>query len=280
MSELICQSVCFGSVLHDVNLVVQRGRVTALIGPSGAGKTTLLSLLAGLEQPTRGSITRPNGRIGMVFQDSALWEHLTVQQHLSIVGASPQRIEQILQQMQIASLRDRLPGHMSGGERRRLAIARALAIDPAWLLLDEPMAHLDGPARQQLYAILRSAITSSTAGILIATHHAEEAMRLADNMAVMVEGRIVQQGAPHQVYGEPVNLTVARTLGPAGELRGRILRPHQIRFHVDAEGDATVRRCEFAGSHYHVLIECADTILSAVSTEPYEPGTRVTLDVA
>lgn len=277
MSELACHGVSFASILHEVELSVQSGRVTALVGPSGAGKTTLLSLLAGLVKPTTGKVTRPAGRLGVVFQDSALWDHLTARQHLSIVSASAQRVEEVLDQLGIAALRDRLPGQLSGGERRRLAIARALAVDPAWLLLDEPMAHLDGPGRQQLYDVLRDAIASTRAGVLIATHHADEAMRLADEIAVLIDGRIVQRGAPQAVYDHPSCLAVARMLGRASVHDGRIVRPHQFRLQPDPDGEATVIRCEYVGTGYQITVACDENVLMAHCEQPLKVDSKVKL---
>jgi ABC-type Fe3+/spermidine/putrescine transport system ATPase subunit len=280
MSELTCKNMGYKQVLHDIDLRVRRGKVTALVGPSGVGKSTLLWVLAGLWKPTRGSATRPTGRLGMVFQDHALWDHLTVQQHLSIVGATPQRSDQLLRQLGLEELGRRRPGRMSGGECRRLAIARALAVEPAWLLLDEPMAHLDGPARQQLFEALGEAIAHSGAGVVIATHQAQEAMRLADEIAVMIDGRITQLGPPQEVYRKPATLEVARMLGPASELRGQILRPDEVRLAVDPAGVARVRRCDFIGGTHHVVIESEGTLLVAAHDQPMEPGERVTVTIA
>jgi ABC-type multidrug transport system ATPase subunit len=260
MSVWVCESLCFGDVLKDVSLTLERGRVCALVGPSGAGKTTLLWVMAGLWETDGGRVTRGPGRLGMVFQQPGLWDHLTVEQHLKLVGADRGQRERAMERMRLTDLRRRRPGRMSGGERQRLSIARALAVEPAWLLLDEPMAHLDGPARSALFDLLRDALAGSNAGVLLATHHAVEAMRLADETAVLIDGRLVQHGPTEEVYRQPVDLAAACATGMASEVDGRIARPEQLIFTADPAGNAVVRRCEFAGSCYLLRVEtgCAD----------------------
>jgi ABC-type Fe3+/spermidine/putrescine transport system ATPase subunit len=276
--NLRCANVGFADVLHDVSLDVARGRCTALLGPSGAGKTTLLWILAGLLTPDGGRLERGAGRIGMVFQGLGLWNHLTVERHLDVVGATPSARERLLERMDLASLRQRRPAALSGGERQRLAIARALAVEPDWLLLDEPMAHLDGTAREDLFDLLREALASVTgAGVLIATHHAGEAMRLADDLAVLIEGRVVQRGTPEEVYRAPASLDAARALGPASLLDGRIVRPEDIAFLPDADGSSRVARCAFVGAAYLLRVVAGGddaTTVTCRSEIEITPGTR------
>jgi len=312
-------------VLEAANVRLVPGRAVVVVGPSGAGKTTLLWILAGLLKPTTGTIrlaegtdpqrgrTRPvdyrRVSIGMVFQQGALWDHLTVAKHLELVlagkglprAARRRRIDRALSQMRIAELRRRRPGQLSGGQQQRLAIARALVVAPQWLLLDEPLAHLDGPMRAELFTLLRQSLTDAGAGVLMATHNAPEAMRLADEILVLLEGRVVQAGPPEEVYRHPVSLAAARTLGPACELRGEatdgllyregtpvlqgldaslsgstqlILRPEDLEFHPDATGAAVVRRCEFASGRYGLSVEVAGEEFATVRAQDLPAGTR------
>ncbi len=274
MSELTCESVYYGDVLHDVSLSLRRGKICALLGPSGAGKTTLLWVLAGLWPPSHGRVARAAGKLGMVFQQPGLWDHLTVEQHLKIVGADRDRAEQALAAMKLTDLRRRRPGAMSGGERQRLSIARALAIDPVWLLLDEPMAHLDGPSRADLFDLLRAALADSNAGVLLATHHAGEAMRLADNCAILINGHITQYGPAEHIYHHPVNLAAAQATGPACVFNNQITRPEQLTFTPDPTGDAVVQCCEFQGSGYLLRVRVGDTVATAGSVSAVSAGSH------
>jgi len=277
MSQLICESVCYNGILHDVSLTLYRGKVCALLGPSGAGKSTLLWVLAGLWQHDTGNVVRGDGSLGMVFQQPGLWGHLTVEQHLKIVGADSGQVQKTLSLMNLSGLRSRRPGMMSGGERQRLSIARALAINPAWLLLDEPMAHLDGPTRQDLFVLVRNALSELNAGVLIATHHAQEAMRLADACAVMIDGRIVQHDTTEQVYHHPVSTAAASATGSITTLNQQTYRPEQLTFvpgTTDTAGEAVVRSCEFMGSRYLLHVSNSGELTAVISTEPAEVGAR------
>jgi len=310
-NALTCLDVGFAyggrSVLRGVRMAAAAGRVTVLVGPSGTGKTTLLWILAGLLRPTTGRVvlaadaTSPDAappfesgraRIGMVFQTPALWDHLTVRRHLDLVLAGSnlgqterrRRVDRLLDQMGLASLAERRPGRMSGGERQRLAIARALVGGPEWLLLDEPLAHLDGPTRADVFDLLRGALAETRAGVVLATHNTDEAVRLADDVVVLLDGSVAQVGQTEQVYRRPVSLAAARALGPASEISGEarggvlardgtvilkglapersgpqrlILRPEDLEFRPDPAGAARVARCERVGGAYHLGVEVA-----------------------
>jgi len=274
MNGLSCQGVWFRNVLKGIDLSLRPGRVCALLGPSGTGKTTLLWVLAGLWQANRGKVFRDGGRIGMVFQQPGLWDHLTVEQHLKLVGASPSLREQVMAQMNLLELRRRKPGSMSGGERQRLSIARALAVQPDWLLLDEPMAHLDGPARSDLFELLRNVLVQTRAGVIMATHHAHEALSLADESAVMLDGRIVQQGDARQVYRHPVSLEAAQITGEASLFQGRVVRPEQLRFIPADTGPAIIRRCDFLGHGYRLLAQIDHETVTIRSDQCFTTGTH------
>ncbi len=274
MSHFVCESVCYGGVLQDISLTLQRGKVCALLGPSGAGKSTLLWVIAGLWQHDSGSVLRVDGTLGMVFQQPGLWDHLTVEQHLKIVGGDSEQIGKTLGQLKLSDFRNRRPGTMSGGERQRLSIARALVIDPAWLLLDEPMAHLDGPTRHDLFDLLRNALSELNAGVLIATHHAEEAMRLADECAILIDGRIVQHGTTEQVYRNPVSPAAASATGPVTIYNNQAYRPEQLTFTPDPTGDAVVQACEFMGSRYLLRIALGHTVAAVLSPVSVPTGAK------
>jgi len=274
MNPLSCESICYRGILHEVSLTLPRGKIGALLGPSGAGKSTLLWVLSGLWQQDSGEVSRGDGRLGMVFQQPGLWDHLTVADHLKIVGADTKQIDKTLGLMKLTALRDRRPGTMSGGERQRLSIARALAINPAWLLLDEPMAHLDGPTRQDLFDLLRNALSELNAGVLIATHHAQEAMRLADECVVLVDGRVLQHGPAGQVYHHPVNAAAAHATGHVTRFNNKTYRPEQLAFTADPAGDAAVGACEFFGSRYLLMIKFDGGLTRVFSAQPVSIGAR------
>ncbi|MEZ6193336.1 MAG: ATP-binding cassette domain-containing protein [Phycisphaerales bacterium] len=209
----------------------------------------------------------------MVFQQPGLWDHLTVEQHLKLVGATSEMRERVLEQMHLKELRHRRPGAMSGGERQRLSIARALAVEPAWLLLDEPMAHLDGPTRRDLFDLLREALKQSNAGVLLATHHADEALRLADDTAVLIDGRLAQHGPAHDVYHHPASLAAAHATGTASLFNGQITRPEHLAFTPSPEGDAVVERCEFVGPGYLLEVRVQGNTITVWSDQPHDADT-------
>jgi ABC-type Fe3+/spermidine/putrescine transport system ATPase subunit len=283
-------------ILRGVALEHETGRVLTLLGPSGSGKTTLLWLLAGLLRPDRGRIELGGDdvskSIGFVFQDGGLWEHLTARAHLEIVlrgrnlarREREERIARVLGDSGLATFAKRRPGELSGGERQRLALARALVIEPRWLFLDEPTSQIDGPSRQELIDLLEQRLRDHPAGVILATHQVDLAMRLSDRLAVLTNGGIGQMAAPVEVYERPASLAVARLLGPAFEMRvdgaTRVLRPHHVRFDPDPSGPFTVRASRFVGGHWEVEACDGGTTALALNRQPLAGGTRgrVTLD--
>lgn len=276
-------------ILRGIGFDHEPGRVLALLGPSGSGKTTLLWLLAGLVKPDRGRIdfgceTTP--RFGFVFQDGGLWEHLTARAHLdTVLRGMPlsrrdraDRATRTLAETGLTDLADRRPGELSGGERQCLSLARAIVIEPQWLLLDEPTSQLDGPARQTVLDLLDPLLRRSSAGVILATHQVDMAMQLSDRIGVLQDGRVAQIGSPQEVYECPQSLAIARLLGPAFELRmgdsTRIVRPHQVRFDADQTGAFIVGACRFAGDHWQV--EASDGMSAALvaSDAPIPVGAR------
>jgi iron(III) transport system ATP-binding protein len=220
-------------VLCGVALAVEPGRIVALLGPSGCGKTTLLRCIAGLERVDVGDVwlthTRVSGprthvpperrRIGMVFQDWALFPHLTVAQNVAY-GLTRQerkegRVTEALAMVGLEGLGDRRPATLSGGQQQRVALARALAPRPRVLLLDEPFSNLDTALRVQVRTEVHQLLAELGVTTVFVTHDQEEAFVLGDEVAVMHEGRVVQQASPAELYARPATPWVARFIGDA-----------------------------------------------------------------
>jgi multiple sugar transport system ATP-binding protein len=219
------------TVLHDVSLVVADGNFVALLGPSGCGKTTLLRIIAGLETQSGGRVLiggrdvsglPPRARgLAMVFQNYAVFPHMTVRQNvgfgLTMARADADRIarqtERAARLMHIEMLLDRYPAQLSGGQRQRVAVARALAVEPAVLLMDEPLSNLDALLRLEMRAELKSVLTEAGTTTIYVTHDQTEAMGLADRIAVMHQGRIVQEAVPTEVYRRPRSMFVGGFVG-------------------------------------------------------------------
>jgi len=246
-------------VLAGVDLAVAPGEVVALLGPSGSGKTTLLHAVAGFVAPVAGEVwlagerasdprrCRPpeRRRVGMVFQNYALWPHLTV---LEIVayplrrrGVPPadarQRARALLERMGIAPLARRRPAELSGGEQQRVGLARALARDPVVFLFDEPTAHLDAHLRALVLAEIARHRAETGSAALYATHDSAEALAIADRVAVLHGGRLVQVATPDRAYAAPADLTVARLTGPVSVVTAPVRPcPGPDRVEVDIGG--------------------------------------------
>jgi len=216
------------------DLRVGHGELVALLGPSGSGKTTLLRLIAGFEVPDAGSVRigdrlvagdgvweEPDRRrVGMVFQDGALFPHLTVAANIAFGRPRPGRAQECLEMVGLASRAASYPHELSGGERQRVALARALAADPEVVLLDEPFAALDEGLRVSLREEVAAVLRAAGASALLVTHNQQEALSLADVVAVMRDGRIEQVGSPEEVYERPGSRWVAEFLGDADVLPG------------------------------------------------------------
>lgn len=228
----------FGSTaaLNGFDLNLQKGTLLALLGPSGCGKTTALRVIAGFERPDAGAVwvgarkvagdgawVGPEKRsIGMVFQDWALFPHLDVRHNVAfgIPRGSEGRIREVLELVDLTGLERRFPHELSGGQQQRVALARALAPSPEVILLDEPFSNLDATLRASVRAEVRHVLREAGATAIFVTHDQEEALSMADELAVMVNGHIAQVGAPHQVYGMPSNSRVAALVGEANFFRG------------------------------------------------------------
>lgn len=219
------------TAVEDLSLDISPGKLTTLLGPSGCGKTTSLRMLAGYTRPTSGTIlidgedaTRvpPERRgLGMVFQSYALFPHMTVEENVGyglklrkIAGAErKQRVAESLEMVGLGHLADRKPRKLSGGQQQRVALARAIAIRPTLLLLDEPLSNLDARLRVQMRSEIRRIQTETGLSVVLVTHDQDEALEMSDEMVLMRSGRIMQQGAPSEVFGTPANRFVAEFLG-------------------------------------------------------------------
>ena len=229
------------AVLHDISLTAATGDILCLLGPSGSGKSTLLRLAAGLERVQQGTITLaaelladathqppPEQRsVGLVFQDHVLFPHLNVAANVGFGLRSLRRAErkqavaQALTSVGLDGLERRYPHTLSGGQQQRVALARALATEPQVMLLDEPFAAVDSTLRRALRNAARDALKAANTTTIVVTHDPDEAMALADQIAVLVDGRIQQQGSPAQIWRSPVDRTVALLFGDAQSLSGR-----------------------------------------------------------
>jgi len=224
--------------VDDVSLELPEGEVLGVLGPSGCGKSTLLRAIAGLEELAAGTVSA-NGRdlagvpthrrgFALLFQDGQLFGHLSVADNIAypmrLRGASQarrrDRVAELLDVVGLPGYADRRPATLSGGEQQRVALARALAAEPRLLLLDEPLSALDRALRERLAADLREILVASGTTALLVTHDHEEAFTVADRMAVMFDGRLVQQGNTLQVWREPATQEVARFLGYRSVLTG------------------------------------------------------------
>ncbi len=230
--------------LNEVDLEIRSGELFFLLGPSGCGKTTLLRTIAGLQMPSAGRIlfdgrdvtTVPTQKRNAVlcFQGYALWPHMTVRENirfgLSVREPPPGRdaqslqVEKALQIIQMQGpLADRKPQQLSGGQQQRVALARALAVEPACLLLDEPLSNLDTNLRQQMRREIQSICRRAGITTVYVTHDQQEALSIADRIAVMREGRLAQVGTPQQLYRSPASAFVAEFIGPTNLVEGEIV---------------------------------------------------------
>jgi iron(III) transport system ATP-binding protein len=224
--------------VSGVSFTVDAGEVLAILGPSGCGKTTTLRLIAGFERPNEGAIaiagqtvSQPGKclppekrRIGMVFQDGVLFPHLSVGDNVGFGIPRGQhkdeRVGEALELVGLGGLQDRMPYELSGGQQQRVSLARAIVPNPAIILLDEPFASLDAALRTRLRADVRQILNDVGATVIWVTHDQEEALSLADRVAVMFDGKIVQDAAPEELYHRPVSREVGSFVGDAQFLPG------------------------------------------------------------
>jgi sulfate transport system ATP-binding protein len=259
--------------LDDVSIEVRAGSLTALLGPSGSGKSTLLRVIAGLERPDSGSVfidgrnvtgRRPQDRgVGFVFQHYAAFKHMTVYDNVAFgmtIRKRPKaeikpRVEELLALVQLSGLAKRYPSQLSGGQRQRMGLARALAVDPAVLLLDEPFGALDAQVRAELRVWLRRLHEETHTTTVIVTHDQEEAMDVADEVVVMNRGKVEQVAPPRDLYEQPANEFVMTFVGQAHRFDGSLVRPHDLEVTLQPNGttrEAMVERIVHLGFEVRV----------------------------
>jgi len=315
---------CFGDVLavDGASLCVERGEVVAILGPSGCGKTTLLRLIAGFERPDAGIVevdgrtvagpgawTSPERRkIGMVFQDYALFPHLTVAANVGFGlprRVRPSRVPELLDIVGLDGLGGRYPHELSGGQQQRVALARALAPSPEVVLLDEPWSNVDPFLRESLRSEVTEIIRPLGITVVLVTHDREEAFSLADRIALMRDGTIVQEGTSEELYFEPASRWAAEFLGAGNVLVGQVVdgrvvtpigrfsangspsaeaakvlvRPELLELEPDPAGSGEVVGREFRGHDvfYRVLLDGVELVSQRPSTEVVPLGARVSI---
>ncbi|MGW0824614.1 ABC transporter ATP-binding protein [Streptomyces sp. NPDC002845] len=271
------------SVLRDVTFTIHDGEFFTLLGASGCGKSTTLNCIAGLEQPTEGSITvggtpfvdtgsgvflPPEERnLGMVFQSYALWPHMTIAKNLALplnirkVPKDRQKtlIHDALDKVGLAELSGRYPHQLSGGQQQRVALARALVYSPTVLLLDEPLSNLDAKLREQARAWLKRLQEELGITTVYVTHDQEEALALSDRIAVMEGGNMIQIGTPHEIYERPAAPAVAAFVGRCNFFTGRVIGQDVDR--------------------YRILLDCCDDVVEVESDQRLAANESVTVAI-
>jgi iron(III) transport system ATP-binding protein len=274
-------------VLRRICLAGEQGTVTAILGASGSGKTTLLRLIAGFDRVDTGRIelggrTVDDGhrhvrarhrRVGYVPQDSALFPHLTVAGNIGfgVSRGERARVGELLERVGLAGYERRYPHQLSGGQQQRVALARALAIQPELVLLDEPFSALDAGLRESVRADVMSILASTGSTTVLVTHDQDEALSVADRIALLDAGRILAHGSPQELYRDPGADAVARAIGHANLLPARVISQTGEVASVDcALGRLQVRLSTTAAQSCQVLVSnCRSAPL--LHPRPYRP---------
>ncbi|PFA18899.1 putative 2-aminoethylphosphonate ABC transporter ATP-binding protein [Bacillus cereus] len=264
------------TALKDISFTVQKNEFVCLLGPSGCGKTTLLRILAGLEEPTAGSIAvngkditaLPPGKrnLGMVFQSYALFPNLTALENIEY-GLKTKRYSkaevkekaiEALELVDLLNVKDKYPAQMSGGQQQRVALARALALSPDILLLDEPLSALDAKVREKLRREMRELQEKVGVTTIMVTHDQEEALTMADKIVVMNHAEIMQIGTPQEIYQKPSNPFVADFIGSINFFsendRKQAIRPEHVVIVQNNGMKTVVENMEFRGSVYRTEV--------------------------
>lgn len=290
--------------LNGVSLEIADGELLALLGPSGSGKTTLLRVIAGLEFPEKGQIlygdqdmtftSAAARRVGFVFQQYALFRHMTVAKNVAFGldvrkgQAKPSkseitaRVDELLKLVELGELGKRYPAQLSGGQRQRVALARALVVNPSVLLLDEPFGALDATVRKSLRKELRRIHDATGVTTIFVTHDQEEALELADRVAILNKGAIEQVGAPHEVHDNPAGAFVCGFVGEANRFEGAVKggRFQSADIALPAPGVADGAALAFVRPHELVLAPADQANLSIVTERIAPQGAVVRVDGA
>ncbi len=278
----------FGSfvAVNDVSLSVKAGEVLALLGPSGCGKTTLLRIISGFVEQSEGSVLidgrpidhlPPNlRRVGIVFQSYALFPHMTVAENLAYglkargatKAAIKLRVEELLATVQLGAMATRLPRELSGGQQQRVALARALAVEPSVLLLDEPFSALDKNLRLDMQIELKRLQRQLGLTAILVTHDQDEAMGVADRIAVMNAGRVEQLDTPVTIYDRPASLFVSGFIGTTNQFPGRVVKTHEtVDVALDVGGVLTALRGDDMAVGDRVIVTVRPEQLELYSNE-------------
>lgn len=289
-------------VLIDLNVIIPVGESLSILGPSGSGKTTLLKIIAGILKPDSGAVIMPGFMKldpVLVFQDYQLFPYMSVFNNIAF-GLKARRVnrEEISKKVdEIAvklSIEHRLkvyPSQLSGGEKQRCALARALILKPEVLLLDEPFANLDRNLKSDTAELLRSIQTDFNLTMVTVTHDQEEALMLSDKLAILVNGKLLEYGRAEDIYYKPDSLSGARFLGPVNEIPRELYdyfridstssvfcRAESIEMHSSDQGLAKIRNKNFKGRYFSYSVELGKATIQLFSQQKDRlPGDRVNL---
>ena len=324
--QSITKSIGNNTVLKTINLDVQEHEFLAILGSSGSGKTTLLRLISGFDSPDAGEIklggkvvfakglnTSAEERlVGFVPQDAALFPHLTVAKNIEFglakhsAAERKQRVAELLQLVDLAGFEDRMPHQLSGGQRHRVALARALAPRPQLILLDEPFSSLDAELRVRLREDVRNVITKTGTTAILVTHDQEEALSIAGRVAVLRDGEFAQIGGPSEIYQAPADVEMATFLGDsviingvvkdekivtdlglltplnkvANGATGRVaIRPENFYLQPNPKGEGEVIGRQYFGHDALVEVKLPKLVIQARANGPFAPeiGMKVTV---
>jgi len=324
--QSITKTIGSNTVLKDINLDVQDQEFLAILGSSGSGKTTLLRLISGFDSPDSGQIqlgakmvfskslnvSSEERRVGFVPQDAALFPHLSVAKNIEFglskqsAAERKQRVTELLQLVDLAGFEDRMPHQLSGGQRHRVALARALAPKPQLILLDEPFSSLDAELRVRLREDVRNVITKTGTTAILVTHDQEEALSIASRVAVLRDGEFAQIGNPSEIYQAPTDVEMATFLGDsviingvvkdekivtdlglltplnkvANGATGRVaIRPENFYLQPNPKGEGEVIGRQYFGHDALVEVKLPKLVIQARANGPFAPeiGMKVTV---